>query len=523
MQPQRELVMNLHRLFRVRLADCGKSPLRLLVSTLICCSALAMSTASLARPAQKEGPGTEIIAAMETLLDGLTPALVRYGTTALEDPERYVWNYRVAGRVGLPMFELDTAARERLWSLLESALGARGAGQARDIIALERHVFETTDDESRDPDWYFLTLFNMPREQGAWAWRFEGHHISLNFTLLDGNVVGTTPLFLGAEPLRRAATSSRDEIQPLAREAATGRALLESLDDAQRRRAVFAAQPPDDIITQTDRRAMRPSLLGIRYDDLNTEQQAMMRTLILSYTARLKPSLAASEFAAIEQAGLDEVRFGWAGPVTPGAAHYYRVHGRDFLIEYGHVDGDPEHVHSVWRKFDDDFARRTLRDSGAVQSTVADATLSPEPGIPPEPAASSPRTTDAPPAGTLSEATASALELVLIAAPANACDATATVVARRRLANSDPLPRTIMRSPDLEILTLQINSSQPRDGLENLCQEGDKIDALSPHHPDGSLLGKTISLTLELVGDARVSVWRATRIRALAPDGNATW
>ena len=106
------------------------------------------------------------------------------------------------------------------------------------------------------------------------------------------------------------------------------------------------------------------------------------------------------------------------------------------------------------------------------------------------------------------------LELIAAAVGANGCDATATVVSRRRLAASDKLPRNIMSSPDLEILTLRIEASEPLEGLENLCQQGEEIDALSPRHPDGSLLGKTIGVTLELIGDARVSVWRATRIRA---------
>jgi hypothetical protein len=502
--------MHLHRSFRARLAGRGKNQLSLLVLALFCSTAFAAAV-SIAAPAQEEGTGSKIITAMETLLDGLRPALVRHSATALEDPERYRWNYQVAGRVGLPMFELDTTERERLWALLESALGSQGAGQARDIIALERYVFETTEDASRDPDWYFLTLFEMPRTQGAWAWRFEGHHISVNFTLLDGEVVGTTPLFFGTEPLRRQGTSSRAEVQPLARQAAAGRALLESLDPDQRRRAVFAAEPPDDIITQTDRRAMRPSLLGIRYAELTSEQQALMRALIESYADRLQPSLAASEFAAIEQAGLDEVRLGWAGPVTPGAAHYYRVHGRNFLIEYGHVDGDPEHVHSVWRKFDDDFARRTLRDFAASNPAIVNTTPSPPSPTP------DPQRPDSPPAPTLPAAPVRTLELIAAAVEANGCYATATVVSRRRLAASDKLPRNIMPSPDLEILTLRIEASESREGLENLCQQGDEIDALSPRHPDGSLLGKTIGVTLELVGDARVSVWRATRIRTNEP------
>jgi hypothetical protein len=479
-------------------------------AALICSIALAAAAVGIAAHAQEGSVGNDVVVAMQNLLDDLTPAQVRYGRTSLGDPERYIWNYRVANRVGLPVFELDDADRELLWELLGSALSPEGTAQARDIIAIERYVYETTQDESRDPDWYFLTLFNMPRTEGDWGWRFEGHHLSVNLTLLNGEVVGATPLFLGSQP------SIRGEIEPLAREASAGRALLEALDTNQRRRAVFASEPPDDILTQTDRRAMRPNQLGIRYAELDTEQQALMRALIQTYVARLRPALAAAEFAAIEEAGLDDIRFGWAGPVTPGSAHYYRVHGRDFLIEYGHVNDDPQHVHSVWRKFDDDFARRTLRDFVATRTTVVDATLSPVSPTPAtQPTADATRAA-APPA--VPEAVVQALELVPAAVGANGCDARAAVVFRRSLAPADDLPRNVMRSPDLEILTLRVDSAEPREGVENLCQEGDKIDALSPRHPDGSLLGKSINVTLELIGDARVSVWRATRIRALASE-----
>jgi hypothetical protein len=70
-----------------------------------------------------------------------------------------------------------------------------------------------------------------------------------------------------------------------------------------------------------------------------------------------------------------------------------------------------------------------------------------------------------------------------------------------------------MGSPDLEVLVLRILSSEPRDGRENLCVAGNEIDALSPRHPDRSLTGKTVTVVLELAGDSRVSVWRATGIQ----------
>ena len=52
---------------------------------------------------------------------------------------------------------------------------------------------------------------------------------------------------------------------------------------------------------------------------------------------------------------LDGVHFGWAGPRTEGAPHYYRIHGPDLLVEYDNTQRDANHAHSVWRRPDSDF------------------------------------------------------------------------------------------------------------------------------------------------------------------------
>lgn len=62
------------------------------------------------------------------------------------------------------------------------------------------------------------------------------------------------------------------------------------------------------------------------------------------------------------------IYFGWAGSVKPGEAHYYRIQGKTFLIEYDHSQNpandttqlNPNHIHSVWRDFNGDFGRDWL-------------------------------------------------------------------------------------------------------------------------------------------------------------------
>ena len=59
---------------------------------------------------------------------------------------------------------------------------------------------------------------------------------------------------------------------------------------------------------------------------------------------------------------MPSVRFGWAGDRHPGQAHYYRVHGPTFLIEYDNTQNMANHIHSVWRDIDGDFGRDLLRE-----------------------------------------------------------------------------------------------------------------------------------------------------------------
>ena len=52
----------------------------------------------------------------------------------------------------------------------------------------------------RDPGLYFTSVFGTPSSTAPWAWRFEGHHLSLNVTQLPGQPPSVGPVFFGANP-----------------------------------------------------------------------------------------------------------------------------------------------------------------------------------------------------------------------------------------------------------------------------------------------------------------------------------
>ncbi len=53
---------------------------------------------------------------------------------------------------------------------------------------------------ARDPKWYFVSIFGKPSAEGTWGWRFEGHHLSLSFTVVEGHIASITPSFWGTNP-----------------------------------------------------------------------------------------------------------------------------------------------------------------------------------------------------------------------------------------------------------------------------------------------------------------------------------
>jgi hypothetical protein len=83
--------------------------------------------------------------------------------------------------------------------------------------------------------------------------------------------------------------------------------------------------------------------------------------LIEEYVRRVRPELAEADLAQIRQAGVEQLRFAWAGGLEKGEGHYYRVQGPTFLLEYDNTQNNNNHVHAVWRDFDGDFGEDILR------------------------------------------------------------------------------------------------------------------------------------------------------------------
>jgi hypothetical protein len=301
--------------------------------------------------------------AWQAIAGGLTSEQLRAGGFAFDDAKRTEWFYTPVDRVGLRMGDLDAGQVRQLTTLLDSGLGSAGTAKVLDIVRLEEVLFVTSGGrEMRNPGNYFLMTFGIPTTEGAWGWRFEGHHFSASFTVVDDRLVSGTPAFFGGNPAHVPEDSEvHAGLRPFAPEEDLGFRLIGAFDDSQRARVILDVEAPSDILTTNAERADLGPPEGIAVADMSEAQRAILTELMDVYGRRMNPALLEYQMAKIRQAGLERVHFAWAGGTQPGEGHYYRIQGPTFVIEYDNTQGDANHVHSVWRDFQDDLGYDPLR------------------------------------------------------------------------------------------------------------------------------------------------------------------
>ena len=271
-------------------------------------------------------------------------------------------------RHGFPLADMSAEQRELAHDLLRTGLSQSGYMTATQIIELEAILesLETGETFSRDPDLYFVSVFGTPSTDGTWAWRFEGHHLSLHFTIVDGSVTVSAPTFLAASPAE-VMDGPKAGLRPLGSLEDAGRALLASLDAAQRAVAILDEVAPTNIVRGVELAPDPLTPVGIIGSDLTPAQQDLMIEIIEFYTSVMADEVAALRRAKIQDDGIENVTFAWAGGTEYGDVSYFRVQGPSFLIEFDHTQRDPNHIHSGWRDFDGDFGRDVLREHLAMQ------------------------------------------------------------------------------------------------------------------------------------------------------------
>ncbi len=327
--------------------------------------ALLAGVAVVARQAQP--PTLPMARAAATFLAGLDDKQKAKATFAFNDPHREKWYFtpqqanKQPLRKGVRLDELSAEQKAAAMELLKAGLSARGYDQATTIMSLEQVLadLEKNGANTRNPAWYFVSIFGDPSATGAWGWRVEGHHLSVNFTLDKGAVVAATPLLFASNPAEvrqgaRKGLRTLPEIEDIAKE------LIASFSPEQDAVARQAEQFPDIKEGQPGAGVGKP--VGIPAAKLSDAQKSTLKALTDAYADRLPADVARAEKQRVTAAGADAVTFGYCREdAKKGKPYTYRVQGPTFVVEFLNVQADSagnpaNHIHSGWRRLPVDFA-----------------------------------------------------------------------------------------------------------------------------------------------------------------------
>jgi hypothetical protein len=327
--------------------------------------------------------------------------------------ERQLWFYTPTDHGGLALAEMGPAQQRIAMRLIASGLSRAGYVTVSTIIGLDNVLDELEGwvmswgrERGRDPGRYYLRIFGDPSRDANWSWRFGGHHVSLNPTIIDRKVVSMTPCFMGADPASSPLLGPHP-LRPLAGVEDYARELIVSLTSEQRAIALVSEVAPVDLVGANrpqlrdgdvplplervwrspfdgengDRvRAIQAAMeanvglqpqhidavrftvkpKGINVARLTPPQKTQLRKVLDAYLYRMPDPLAEIESGKFSGDRLDQLSFLWAGGLQSGEGHYYRIQGPRLVVEYDNSARNANHVHTVWRDLDGDFAHDAI-------------------------------------------------------------------------------------------------------------------------------------------------------------------
>lgn len=358
--------------------------------------------------------------AAQAWLDTLDPeqrAVAGGAVPRADDDERLRWFYTPTDHGGLTVHEQRPAQQRRAMALVASGLSEAAYVTVATVMGLE-NVLDRAEgfvatfgrDRGRDPGLYYLRVFGEPGGAAPWAWRFGGHHVSVNVLVVDGRVASTTPLFLGADPASSPLLGGA-VLRPLGAVEDLARDLVRSLDADLAATALLLPRAPSDIVAGNRSRvsagdrviplagvwrapfddpgeqaklqtmsdaiddtaglddadhaavALTDAPRGVPASALDGGQRERLRALLGCYLGRVPDGvspLARYTPTPDGDAALDAVHLAWAGSTVPGEPHYYRLQGPRLLLEWDNTQRQVNHAHSVWRDPESDFGLDTL-------------------------------------------------------------------------------------------------------------------------------------------------------------------
>ncbi|MGI9405935.1 MAG: DUF3500 domain-containing protein [Hyphomicrobiaceae bacterium] len=274
-------------------------------------------------------------------------------TFAFASKRRKTWSFMWGSRYapGLPLEKMRKEQQEAALDLLAAALSSDGMTKAGQIMLQQDILRDEWQKGSpdRNRERFSLMIFGTPSETGRWGWRFEGHHLSLSFTLKGTDVVSITPSSFSSEP-NTVPSGPHKGLIVLKDEETIGRRLFADLSAKNRKAALLRRASYGNILATAGResRVLKGHRAGVPLADLPQAQVDLILRLMDVYAVdNFAGPLAGEQRKRLREGDMMSTRFGWAGPNTGEKSMYYRLHGDTFLIEFATLRNQPLHHHTI--------------------------------------------------------------------------------------------------------------------------------------------------------------------------------
>jgi uncharacterized protein DUF3500 len=338
---------------------------------------VVVAAAGLARPTRQPQTNASdatgrIAAAAQAVLATLDAAGRQQVQFPFEGPQKTRWSNLpsgIFGREGLRMGALTAAQKTAVMSLLATALSRDGLRKVTDIMRGDE-VLRQGQAGGRGggrggggrgggvtfgEDEYYLAFLGAPSATTPWMLQFGGHHLAINLTMAGAQAT-MTPSLPAAQPASY--TIEGRTVRPLGSENDKAFALVNALDEGQRRQAILSYRVADLVLGPgQDGKTIQPE--GIRASALSAAQQAMLVDVVREWAAIPTDAFAGPRLAEI-QTNLPQTYFAWSGPTTNGSAAYFRIQGPTLVIEYA-PQGGVDHIHTIYRDPTNDYGAKFTR------------------------------------------------------------------------------------------------------------------------------------------------------------------
>jgi len=278
----------------------------------------------------------------------------------------------IVPRTGISFKEMNPAQASAAMAMMSAVLSPRGLEKVRQIMNGDEMLKSNEGGGGRGgrggglmfgKDLYFISILGTPSETNPWMLQFGGHHLALNITIAGEHGV-LTPTLTGAQPSLY--TLNGKTVRPLGAESDKALALLNSLDENQRKQAILGFRLADLVLGPgQDGKTIQPE--GLKASNMNEKQRALLLDVISEWAGIVNENETAARMAELKSE-VNEMWFAWSGPVTAAPsgniAAYYRIQGPHVVIEYApqQMGGDASlHVHTMYRDPTNDYGRKYVK------------------------------------------------------------------------------------------------------------------------------------------------------------------